>query len=85
MKAIFESLVRTITPLIVGAVVGFFTTRGIEVDPELSVSIATGVTVLASGAYYFVVRLLEHYVAPKFGWLIGLDREPRYKGKHVAE
>lgn len=85
MKAVFESLVRTVVPLIVGAVVGFFTSRGIEVDPELAVSLATAITTGAGTVYYGIVRVLEHYVAPQFGWLLGLAREPRYEGKHVAK
>lgn len=79
MKNVWDSLVRTIVPLIVGGVIGFFTSRGIEVDPELAASIASAITLGASSVYYIIVRVLEHYVTPKFGWLLGLAREPQYE------
>jgi len=79
MKAVWESLVRTFTPIIVGAVLGWFTTAGVELDGEFSAALTLLVSGVLSGVYYIAVRLLETYVAPKFGWLLGLAKTPEYK------
>lgn len=80
-KAVWESLVRTFTPIIVGAVLGWFATAGIELDGEFSASLTLLVSGVLSGVYYIAVRLLETYVAPKFGWLLGLAKSPEYPTK----
>lgn len=78
MKALFDSIVRTFTPLIVGAVIGWFVTAGITLDPEFEGAL----TLVVSGAfaliYYVGARVLETYVAPRFGWLLGVARQPIY-------
>lgn len=78
MKAVWESLVRTFTPIIVGAVLGWFATAGITLDPEFEGAVTLLVSGALSGVYYVAVRLLEIYVTPKFGWLLGLARTPKY-------
>ena len=72
MKNLFDSLVRTFVPIIVGAVLGFFVTRGIELDPEFEAALIVALTAGFNGVYYLLVRLFETYVSPKFGWLLGL-------------
>lgn len=87
MKNLFDSLVRTFVPIIVGAVISFFVTRGIELDPDVEASIFVVLTGAFNGLYYLVVRLFEVYVSPKFGWLLGLAEAPEYgreKGRHAA-
>ena len=78
MKSLFDSLVRTVVPLVVGAVVSWFVTAGIVLDPEFEGALTIAVTAGLTGVYYVVVRLLETYVTPKFGWLLGLAKEPVY-------
>lgn len=78
MKALFDSLVRTVVPLIVGAVLSFFVTRGIALDPEFESSLTVALTAAFTGVYYLAVRLFEVYVSPKFGWLLGLAKQPEY-------
>ena len=78
MKDIWDSLVRTLTPIIVGAIVGFFSAKGIELDAAFEPSIVAGITAASSAIYYAGVRLLETYVTPKFGWLLGLAKAPEY-------
>lgn len=88
MKNILDSLVRTVTPVIVGAIITFFTSRGIEVDPQLAPSITAGIGVAVTAGYYLVIRLLETYASPHFGWLLGSANRPDYghtPGAHVAE
>lgn len=74
--AVLTSLVRTITPVVVGAVVSFFTSRGIDVDPELETNLALLIAITATVLYYLVVRLLETYVTPQLGWLLGVAKSP---------
>lgn len=78
MKNLFDSLVRTFVPIIVGAVLGFFVTRGIELDPDFEASLIVALTAGFNGIYYLLVRLFETYVSPKFGWLLGLAQTPKY-------
>ena len=84
MKAIFDSLVRTFVPIVVGAVVAFFVDKGVALDPEFEGALTAGIGAATAFIWYAAVRLLETYVTPKFGWLLGLDKAPRYNGKHVA-
>lgn len=78
VKALFDSLVRTFVPIIVGAVISFFVTSGIELDPEFEGALFLLVTAGFQGAYYLAARLLEIYVTPKFGVLLGLAKQPAY-------
>lgn len=78
MKALFDSLVRTFTPIVVGAVLGWFATSGIALDPEFENALTLVVGGAFAGLYYLAVRLFELYVSPKFGWLLGLAKQPEY-------
>lgn len=78
MKALFDSLVRTFTPIIVGTVLGWFVAAGITVDPEFEKAFTLLISAVLSGVYYVGVRLLETYVTPRFGWLLGLAKQPDY-------
>lgn len=83
MKALFDSLVRTLTPIIVGAVLGWFATSGITLDPEFETALTLVVGGAFAGVYYLAVRLFELYVSPKFGWLLGLAKQPEYAERPV--
>lgn len=73
------SIVRTLVPLIVGALTTWAATH-------LGVDLPTGaleevVTVLVAAVYYTVVRLLEEHVSPVFGRVLlglGLRGRPKY-------
>lgn len=73
------SIVRTLVPLIVGALTTWAATY-------LGVDLPTGaleevVTVLVAAVYYTVVRLLEEHVSPVFGRVLlglGLRGRPKY-------
>jgi hypothetical protein len=75
-SALWASIVRTLTPIIVGAFVTFFVSRGIDLDPEFQTSLELLLSVAFAGIYYIAVRVLETYVAPKLGWLLGLAKTP---------
>ena len=76
VAALWASIVRTFTPIIVGSVLGWFVTTGITVDDKFEGILTLAITALLTGTYYVAVRLLETYVTPKFGWLLGLAKTP---------
>lgn len=78
VTAFWTSLVRTLTPMLVGWIVTMFTGIGLAVDEEFRGSIEGLVTVGFGVVWYVAVRLLETYVTPKFGWLLGLAKAPEY-------
>lgn len=75
------SIVRTLVPLIVGALTTWAATY-------LGVDMPTGaleevVTVLVAGLYYTLARTLEEYLSPWWGRILlglGLAGQPRYEG-----
>lgn len=80
MNDYFTSLVRTYVPLIVGAVISWLALHGIKPSitaAQMSV-LYTTLTAAVTALYYTIVRLFEHYVSPKFGWLLGLAKTPSY-------
>lgn len=80
-KDIYDSLVRTFTPIFVGWVISLFVANGINLDPQFELALTTGLTPAFGFIYYFIIRVLEVYVAPKFGWLLGLAKAPEYPAK----
>ncbi|WP_426734332.1 hypothetical protein [Glutamicibacter sp. 2E12] len=74
--ALWASIVRTVVPIIVGAVLGFFASTSIPLDPEFEGLLNTVLTLLLTTAYYVAVRLFETYVSPKIGWLLGWAKSP---------
>jgi len=68
------SLIRTFVPVVVGAVIAYLAERGFSftVDPMA----VTGVVI---GLYYGLARFLEKKW-PFFGYLLGVPKEPAYKG-----
>lgn len=86
MNDYFTSLIRTYVPLIIGAVISWLALHGVNpslTDPQYSIVVTT-LTAVVTGLYYTVVRLFEHYVSPKFGWLLGLAKTPTYGSKLVS-
>ena len=73
------SIVRTLTPLVVGLLVTLVSRHlGVELPEE---ELTEVVTVFVAGAYYTVVRVLEEHVSPVFGRVLlglGLRGAPRY-------
>lgn len=88
--ALWASVIRTVVPIVVGAVLGWFTAVNIPVDPEFEGTLTTLLTAVLTAAYYVAVRLFETYISPKLGWLLGYAKSPDsysedQPGKHVAE
>lgn len=68
-----KSHVRTIVPMVVGLVIALALRHGVDLHgytPEI--------TSVVSAVYYAVARAAEHYLSPKFGWLLGVAALPKY-------
>ncbi len=83
VSAFWTSLVRTVTPIVVAAVATFLANIGIPVDDEFRAAIDGLVGVAAGALWYAIVRLVEIFIAPKFGWLLGIAKAPEYEAKHA--
>lgn len=68
------SLVRTITPLLVGLIVGVV---GSDVAGITEEALTAAVATVVSAVYYVVVRLVEQKW-PKVGVLLGWAQKPTY-------
>ena len=84
-ESLFPSVMRTVVPLLAGWVLTVTGALGVEAD---SVAVASGVTVLVTGVYYLVFRLVEQ-AAARMSWeplrvaaglLLGWARPPKYSG-----
>ena len=81
VPSVFPSVMRTVVPLVVGWVITALTSLGVDFGSERTTAV---VTVVISGAYYTLFRLLEH-ASPTggkaekfFGLLLGFVRPPVY-------
>ncbi len=81
VPSVFPSVMRTVVPLVVGWVITALTSVGVDFGSEKTTA---AVTVVFSGAYYTLFRLLER-VAPTggkaekvAGFLLGFVRPPIY-------
>lgn len=75
----WDSVVRTLTPLIVGQVLAWLALTGVEVDSEFATSLTLLVGAVLTGVYYLGARIFEVYVSPRFGWLLGVAAAPAYE------
>lgn len=74
-KALATSLVRTITPWVVGLVIAGLTKIGLDLPNE---AVEMAVTLVISAIYYVGARYLETHADSRFGWLLGLPNAPVY-------
>jgi hypothetical protein len=77
MNDLAISVIRTVVPTIVGAVLAFFASKGIELDASAAANLTGFLTAVFSGVYYVIVRLLEAKY-PKAGILLGKAKTPEY-------
>jgi hypothetical protein len=72
---VYASLLRAGMPAAVGWLIAVALRHGIDLD-ETAV---TGVlTPIATFSYYAVFRLAEERLSPRFGWLLGYAKPPKY-------
>lgn len=79
MNDFVTSLIRTNVPIVVGALVAWLVSVGIEVPEGSETPLVVGVTALSIAVYYSAVRWLEARW-PAFGYLLGTKAEPKYRG-----
>lgn len=69
-----SSFIRTLEPMTVGLVTALLIRHGVHLDATATALLSQ----MVAGGFYVGVRLVEHYVSPKFGWLLGLAKPPAY-------
>lgn len=74
LAQIVLSTIRTFVPWAMGFILPWLTSELGWTPSDVDVL----VNLLVGGIYYFVMRLLERYVTPKFGWLLGAPVQPVY-------
>ncbi len=79
MSDLRDSIIRTIVPVIVGAILGWLASINLAPDPGLESALTIALSAAFTAVYYIAVRLFERYVSPRFGWLLGVAKEPEYK------
>jgi hypothetical protein len=73
-----NSIIRTGTAVFVGGIITYLVARGLNLNESLktpSTEVLFGIT---SVGYYAVVRVLEHFVNERFGWLLMSSGNPTY-------
>jgi len=78
MSDYITSLIRTWTPMLVGALVSWLSTRGVDISQEASLALGAFLTALFGATYYAVIRSLEKRF-PKIGLLLGSAKKVIYK------
>jgi len=78
MSNFIISQIRTYVPILVGAVISYFATIGINIDTESQTGAVIALTGLLQAVYYFVARIVEKKY-PQAGALLGVAAKPVYK------
>lgn len=71
------SIVRTVVPIVAGAIITFFASKGITFDDQFQANLLFVLQGMITGLYYIIVRVLEQRF-PRFGWLLGSAKKPEY-------
>lgn len=74
-RDLLASLIRTIVPVIVGAIIAGLARAGLDLDPDQLTGVLEALVV---GGYYTLVRALEARW-PALGWFLGLPTQPTYQ------
>lgn len=77
LSTIGPSLIRTVVPYLVGWLVTFLASKGIDVDESAKADLAMLATMVFGTAYYTIIRVIEKN-HPKAGWLLGSPHAPVY-------
>lgn len=76
-------LIRTFSPAVVGALVSWLVTLGIELPEGFEVQLAGLLFALATAAYWALVTAATRRW-PAVGWLLGHPAQPTYVTRTVA-
>ena len=69
------SIVRTIVPVIVGAIASYLITLGVTLQEDVMAALSVIITAAATAIYYIAIRWLEQKF-PKIGILLGYAAVP---------
>ena len=75
MILLLLSFLRTIVPAIVGAVVAYLVSLGLEVDEDFEKALTAVLFAVFTGLYYLIVRVIEMKL-PIVGVLLGYAKSP---------
>lgn len=79
MNDTVNSMIRTLVPIIVGALVSWLLTRGVVLAPDAEAGLIVSLTALMQALYYIVVRSLERYLPTWLTrFLLGSAKTPTY-------
>lgn len=70
--------IRTGVATAVGLFIAYLVSKGFELDDSVKINLITGLTVVFTAGYNWVVILLEKNVNPIFGRLLGIAKTPSY-------
>jgi tetrahydromethanopterin S-methyltransferase subunit C len=84
-KALLASIIRTLVPVVVGAVVAVLTKWGVPVEDETVTSLVNGLVLGGTAlAYYVIARIIEVGVNSNLGGaLLGWIKSPVYLAKEL--
>ena len=74
----FIAAIRTGVASLVGFLVAFLLSQGVDLPEEFAINFTMAVTVLLTALYNWAVILLERKVNPMFGILLGIPKAPVY-------
>lgn len=77
MSNFVTSLIRTYVPIVVGAVLGWLVSIGVEGVDQHQAEAVAGAVAFCQAAWYAAARVLEKRF-PQFGWLLGVPKNPTY-------
>lgn len=77
MSNLVVSWIRTVTPVVAGALITWAVRQGFLSDASVQQPLTEVLTAAVTAAYYFVTRSLETWW-PGFGWLLGVPKAPVY-------
>jgi heme/copper-type cytochrome/quinol oxidase subunit 1 len=80
LQSIFTSIVRTMVPYIIGGLVSFLTTLGVQAELEFVAGLTSLLTLVFGTIYYIAARFVETKY-PDLGWLLGVPVQPKYVDK----
>lgn len=75
LRSFLPSVLRTFVPLLVGYFATWPLLTSLGLDEHVSTTLATA---LVTAAYWLAVRVVEQYIAPNAGWLLGWAGRPVY-------
>ncbi|MFD5425361.1 hypothetical protein [Streptomyces sp. NPDC127084] len=78
---LYASLLRTGVPAMAGWLVAVALRYGLDLDATALASVLTPIAIFV---YYGVFRFAEENLSPRFGWLLGYARPPKYEGPHLT-